>query len=75
MKRLKVKELLNLSMEELDKRIIELKSEYHRLIGLSRRGLLKKETGSIKSIRRNIARLETAKRLKQLNLVKGEKVK
>lgn len=72
---LKVKELLNLSMDELDKRIVELRSEYHRLISLSRRGLLKKETGSIKSIRRNIARLETAKRLKQLSLVKGEETK
>ena len=67
-----MKDLLNLSMDELDKRILELRSEYHRLKGLSRRGLLKKETGAIKSIRRNIARLETAKRLKQLNLVKGE---
>jgi len=71
LKVLKMKDLLNLSMDELDKRIVELRSEYHRLRGMSKRGLLKKETGAIKSIRRNIARLETAKRLKRMNLAKG----
>lgn len=66
MKKLKEKELLNLSAEELDKRLLELRNEYSRLQAMSARGALKKETGMIKSVRRNIARLETAKRLKQI---------
>lgn len=68
MKKLKEKELLNLSAEELDKRLLELRNEYSRLRAMAARGALKKETGTIKSVRRNIARLETAKRLKQIGV-------
>lgn len=66
MKKLKEKELLNLSIEELDKRLLELRNEYSRLKAMAARGALKKETGMIKSVRRNIARLETARKLKQV---------
>ena len=72
LKKLKEKELLNLSIEELDKRLLELRNEYSRLKAMAARGALKKETGMIKSVRRNIARLETAKKLKQIG--KGYKV-
>jgi len=68
LKKLKEKELLNLSAEELDKRLLELRNEYSRLRAMAARGALKKETGTIKSVRRNIARLETAKRLKQIGV-------
>jgi ribosomal protein L29 len=67
LKKLKEKELLNLSAEELEKRLLELRNEYSRLRGMSTRGALKKETGMIKSIRRNIARLETARSLRKIS--------
>jgi large subunit ribosomal protein L29 len=66
LKKLKSKDLLSLSEEELDKRLLELRSEYFRLKSMAARGALKKETGMIKSVRRNIARLETVKKLKTL---------
>jgi len=68
LKKLKGKELLNLSVEEIEKRLMDLRNEYSRLKGMSARGALKKESGMIKSIKRNIARLETAKRLKKVNI-------
>ncbi|MGQ9780926.1 MAG: 50S ribosomal protein L29 [Nitrososphaeria archaeon] len=68
MKKLKGKELLNLSLEELDKRLLDLRSEYSRLKAMAARGAVKKETGVIKSVRRNIARLETARRLKLIGM-------
>lgn len=68
LKKLKEKELLNLSVEELERRLLDLRSEYSRLKAMSARGAVKKETGVIRSVRRNIARLETAKRLKQMEM-------
>jgi large subunit ribosomal protein L29 len=67
LKKLKGKELFNLSAEELEKRLLELRNEYSRLRGMSARGALKKETGMIKSVRRNIARLETARSLRRIS--------
>jgi large subunit ribosomal protein L29 len=64
LKKLKSKDLLSLSEEGLDKRLLELRSEYFRLKSMAARGALKKETGMIKNVRRNIARLETIKKLK-----------
>jgi|GEM_PF-195764 large subunit ribosomal protein L29 len=68
LKKLKGKELINLSVEEIEKRLMDLRNEYSRLKGMTARGALKKESGMIKSIKRNIARLETAKRLKKVNI-------
>jgi large subunit ribosomal protein L29 len=66
LKKLKSKDLLSLSEEEFNKRLLEIRSEYFRLKSMAARGALKKETGMIKSVRRNIARLETIKRLRTL---------
>ena len=66
LKKLKSKDLLSLSEEEFNKRLLEIRSEYFRLKSMAARGALKKETGMIKSIRRNIARLETIKKLRTL---------
>ncbi len=73
MKKLKSKDLLSLSEEKLDERLLELRSEYFRLKSMAARGALKKETGMIKSVRRNIARLETIKKLKTLRPTIGVK--
>jgi large subunit ribosomal protein L29 len=59
MPQLKARELRKLKDEELLNRLKELRVELADLKGKAERGLLKKETGDIKIIRRNIARILT----------------
>jgi len=59
MKRIKSDELTKLSDEELVKRLNELRSNLVTLRSKAARGVLKKELGEIKTVRRNIARVMT----------------
>jgi ribosomal protein L29 len=59
MPQLKAKDVRTLSDEELESRISEYRKEYVRLLTLSKRGTLNKESGKVKSFRRLLARLET----------------
>ena len=59
MKNLKNSELVKLKMKDLDEKLIDLRKEMSELISSAGRGTLKKESGSLKSIRRNIARVLT----------------
>ncbi|MEM3517476.1 MAG: 50S ribosomal protein L29 [Nitrososphaerales archaeon] len=45
--------------EELKEKLIELKAELVKLKNASKRGTLRKETGKIRAIRKNIARILT----------------
>jgi len=58
-KRLKASELRKMRREELSKKLAELRSELSKLEASSAIGTLKKQSGSIKSVRRNIARILT----------------
>jgi ribosomal protein L29 len=60
MKRLKMDELSKLSREDLVSRLNDLRSELSTLRSKAARGTLKKELGEIKTVRRNIARINTA---------------
>jgi ribosomal protein L29 len=60
MKRLKTAELSKLSREDLITRLNDLRSELSTLRSKAARGTLKKELGEIKTLRRNIARINTA---------------
>ena len=68
MKRLKTEELSKLSDSDLTKRLNDLRSELSRLRSSAARGTLKKELGEIKTYRRNIARILTAKNAKRAAL-------
>jgi|TARA_Y100000294_G_scaffold173463_1_gene189659 large subunit ribosomal protein L29 len=59
MKNLKNSELIKLKMKDLEEKLIDLRKEMSELISSAGRGTLKKESGSLKSIRRNIARVLT----------------
>lgn len=61
MPQLKAKEARKLSNEELENRIAEYRKEYTRLLTLSKRGTLGKESGKVKRVRRIIAMLETVR--------------
>lgn len=65
MKRLKTEELSKLSHEDLVKKLDDLRSELSTLRSKAARGILKKELGEIKSVRRNIARVVTAIKLQE----------
>jgi large subunit ribosomal protein L29 len=56
---LKAKDLRKLKDEELLERLKELRVELADLKGKAERGLLKKETGDIRVVRRNIAKILT----------------
>lgn len=60
MKRLKTDELSKLSRTDLITRLNDLRSELSTLRSKAARGILKKELGEIKTVRRNIARINTA---------------
>jgi ribosomal protein L29 len=60
MKRLKTDELSKLSRTDLITRLNDLRSELSTLRSKAARGTLKKELGEIKTVRRNIARINTA---------------
>ncbi len=55
----KMKELRELKDEELEGRLSEYRRELLRLRTLSARGTIAKESGKVKSLKRNIARIET----------------
>jgi ribosomal protein L29 len=59
MKKIKSKELSELSREDLIKRLNDLRTELSKFRSAAARGTLKKELGEIKSVRRNIARVLT----------------
>ena len=59
MKNLKNSELLKLKTKDLEEKLMDLRKEMSELISSAGRGTLKKESGSLKSIRRNIARVLT----------------
>ncbi|MEM2210685.1 MAG: 50S ribosomal protein L29 [Nitrososphaerales archaeon] len=56
---LKVSELRKMSEEELNKKLLELTTELMKLKSSSARGTLRKESGKIKYLRRDIARIKT----------------
>ncbi|MEM1524930.1 MAG: 50S ribosomal protein L29, partial [Nitrososphaerales archaeon] len=56
---LKVSELRKMSEEELTKKLLELTTELMKLKSSSARGTLRKESGKIKYLRRDIARIKT----------------
>jgi large subunit ribosomal protein L29 len=56
---LKPSELRKMSDEELREKLLELRSELMRLRAMSERGTLGKESGVIKGVRRDIARILT----------------
>ncbi len=59
MKNLKNSELVKLKMKDLEEKLLDLRKEMSELISSAGRGTLKKESGSLKSIKRNIARVLT----------------
>jgi ribosomal protein L29 len=59
----------DLKLEEADKlrqRLFELRGELSQLKGKSARGLIQKEGGKIRRVRRDIARILTTMREKQI---------
>lgn len=56
---LKASELRKMSKEELNKKLSELTAELMKLKSSAARGTLRKETGKIKYLRRDIARIKT----------------
>ena len=59
MKNLKNSELQKLKTKDLEEKLMDLRKERSELISSAGRGTLKKESGSLKSIKRNIARVLT----------------
>jgi len=59
LKNLKNSELLKLKTKDLEEKLMDLRKEMSELISSAGRGTLKKESGSLKSIKRNIARVLT----------------
>ncbi|HVP24027.1 MAG TPA: 50S ribosomal protein L29 [Conexivisphaerales archaeon] len=55
----KMKELRDLKDEDLTGRLAEYRRELLRLRTLSSRGTIAKESGKIKTLKRNVARVET----------------
>ncbi|MGC9208468.1 MAG: 50S ribosomal protein L29 [Nitrososphaeria archaeon] len=70
MKRIKASKLSN---EELEKTLTELRKELLRLNNLRRMRTLGKESGSIKSVRRNIARVLTELNRRMTGAASGQK--
>ena len=59
MKKLKNNELQKMKIKDLKEKLMDLRKERSELISSAGRGTLKKESGSLKSIKRNIARVLT----------------
>lgn len=59
MPKLKSDDLRKLKDEELKEKLFELKAELVKLKSAAKRGTLRKETGKIRAIRRDIARILT----------------
>jgi ribosomal protein L29 len=62
--RVKPKTLREQDPEQLRDRLYELRGELGKLRGLSARGMIQKESGMIKRVRRDIARVLTVMREK-----------
>ena len=60
LQKLKHKDLSKSTVEELQRRVAEMKAELTRMKSDAARGILRKETGNIRALRRNIARVLTA---------------
>lgn len=56
---LKPRELRKQQPGELREKVVQLRAELARLRSAAGRGILKKESGSIRVVRRNLARLQT----------------
>ena len=65
MPKLKSADLSKMSDEDLQKKLSELRAEMMKLKSAAARGVLKKESGEISNLRRNIARLLTVLNNKQ----------
>lgn len=65
---LKASELRKKSTEELMKQLAELRRELFRLNTLSAKGIIGKESGKVKVVRRNIARILTVLRERGVKL-------
>jgi len=65
---LKAKELRRKDTKELIEQLIELRRELLRLNTLSARGIIGKESGKVKVVRRNIARILTVLRERGVKL-------
>lgn len=63
---LKASELRKMSDEELRDKLTELRSELMRLRAKSRRGTLGKESGVVREVRRDIARILTVLREREI---------
>lgn len=59
MKNLKYNELVKMNKKDLEEKLIDMRKEMSSLISSAGRGTLKKESGSLKSIKSNIARVLT----------------
>ena len=68
MPRLKMKTLREMNNEDLSDKLVELKADLGKLQLEKSKGTLKKQTGSIRWLRRDIARLNTI-----VNERKGQK--
>ncbi|HEY9406229.1 MAG TPA: 50S ribosomal protein L29 [Nitrososphaera sp.] len=68
MPRLKMKTLREMNNEDLSDKLVELKADLGKLQLEKSKGTLKKQTGSIRWLRRDIARLNTI-----MNERKGQK--
>ena len=65
---LKASELRKKSTEELMKQLAELRRELFRLNTLSTRGIIGKESGKVRVVRRNVARILTVLRERGVKL-------
>ncbi|HUK79429.1 MAG TPA: 50S ribosomal protein L29 [Nitrososphaerales archaeon] len=59
MAQLKPRELRNQDADKLRQTLFDLRSELSKLAGGAQRGVVKKDVGNIKRLRRNIARVVT----------------
>jgi ribosomal protein L29 len=64
MTQLKAKELRNQDAEKLKQTLFDLRSELSKLKGGAERGIIKKDVGNIRRIRRSIATILTVMREK-----------
>lgn len=73
MARLRPVELRKMDLKDLQAKAQELRSELLRLRTAAARGTLRKESGKIRSVRRNLARVLTIMREKELAKGGGSK--
>jgi len=69
MSRLRPKELRALNEEELQKKLLELGAELAKLRSSAARGTIRKESGRIRAVRRDVARILTVVTAKRTGAV------